>query len=145
MEWSKGMNAEELKLLCNKKFSGLLHVEQGVEQSGAGVVECPQKGTRLVEHGACGKTVENLKCLLGTATYENGAVEQQWSNLESIGFMRRDPNPDEVTFPAQHRGCGGVFAPVVIRIPGSGDGMMCTRCRKWRRAPAKAFEKGVEV
>ena len=38
-----------------------------------------------------------------------------------------------------------MFAPVVIRIPGRGDGLMCTKCRKWRRAPAKAFEKGVEV
>jgi len=58
------------------------------------------------------------------------------------GWELHTPSADEVTFAAQHRGCGGVFAPVVLRIPGRGDGVMCTRCRKWRRAPAKAFEKG---
>ena len=52
---------------------------------------------------------------------------------------------DEVVVDATCHRCGGVMAPVVIRIPGRGDGVMCTRCRKWRRAPAGAFEKGVEV
>jgi hypothetical protein len=62
-----------------------------------------------------------------------------------FGGELKEVSPTEVTFPAQHRGCGGVMAPVVFRIPGRGDGIMCTRCRKWRRAPAGAFEKGVEV
>ena len=62
-----------------------------------------------------------------------------------FGGDLHEVSPKEVTFGAQHKGCGGIFAPIVLRIPDRGDGMMCTRCRKWRRAPAGAFEKGVEV
>ena len=121
MELEHKMNAEEFKVLCDKKFSGLLRVEQTLEQNGVDI-------RKVVEMG--GAEVP----LLAPRDF-----------VDIFGCDLHEVSPTEVTFPAQHRGCGGVFAPLVLRIPGRGDGMMCTRCRKWRRAPAGAFDHGTRI
>jgi hypothetical protein len=43
------------------------------------------------------------------------------------------------------RHCGGVMAPAVLRIPNRGDGMLCPRCGRWRRAPVGAWEGGMAI